>query len=305
LQEQIFDNQLGHAIRIVSPLLLIYPLELCLQNVFTGDNKIGKLGIMRVLPRATYLAVIGFLALSKDVSLQDVLFAHMLTIAGILIILLTSTRPLFSEVRSNFKILIQENRSFGLPVYVGILANVATSQISGVSIGYFIDNTSVGFFAIAQSISQPLQMLPAAIGTVYFKYFANATSIPRKVVILAFSVSAVGLLIAFSAVDFVVLTLYTEEYRAAVGLAYWTIAGAILHGLGGLYNRFLGAQGQGIMLRNSAFAQGIVNVCGYIGLVYFIGVYGAAYTRFAAGLVYFMALLFFYRTYVKNRGGSG
>jgi O-antigen/teichoic acid export membrane protein len=303
-QDEIFDNQLGSTIRMVVPLLFIYPLGLCLNNIFTGDNKIGKLAVTRVLPRTLYLCAIGLIAWLASVSLTHVLFAHLLAIAGVLVILLASTQPVFSNLGQNFRMLIGETRSFGLPVYTGILANVATNQFSGISIGYFVDNTNVAFFAIAQSISQPLLMLPAAIGTVYFRQFARSKFIPRKVTAVAYAASAAILIMALSLIDFVIVTLYTEEFLPSIWLARWMICGAILQGLGSIYNRFLGAQGEGRALRTAAFAQGFVNIIGYLGLVYLLGAEGAAYTRFASGLVYFIALYLLYRRFLVRRAGA-
>ena len=84
-----------------------------------------------------------------------------------------------------------------------------------------------------------------------------------------------------------------------VPLAYYTSIGAIFHGLGDFFNRFLAAHGKGKQLRNSNFQIGIVNLLGYILLVDIFGVYGAAITRLLAGIVYFSIMLFYYLKYIK------
>lgn len=59
---------------------------------------------------------------------------------------------------------------------------VATNYIAGITLSLFgTDNTTVGFFTLALTITTPLQMLPAIIGTAYFKQFATQPRIPHKV----------------------------------------------------------------------------------------------------------------------------
>jgi O-antigen/teichoic acid export membrane protein len=70
--------------------------------------------------------------------------------------------------------------------------------------------------------------------------------------------------------------------------------------LGDYVNRFLQAKGKGKELRNSAFIVGFVNIVGYFLLVRFFGVIGAGVTQLMAGLVYLLAMVFFYRKYLKG-----
>jgi len=67
-----------------------------------------------------------------------------------------------------------------------------------------------------------------------------------------------------------------------------------MQGLGDYFNRFLGAHGRGKELRNGAIAAGIMNVAGYIFLVKYFGIVGAASTKLFTGIIYCSMMIFYY-----------
>lgn len=73
-----------------------------------------------------------------------------------------------------------------------------------------------------------------------------------------------------------------------------------INGLGDLFNRFLGAHGQGKPIRNGAFACGIITVLGNVLFVYIWGINGAIVTRVLSATIYFLFMSMSYRFYTKN-----
>ena len=65
-----------------------------------------------------------------------------------------------------------------------------------------------------------------------------------------------------------------------------------------MINRYLGSHGQGIAIKNSSFACGLLKVGGYIGLVYLWNIEGALITNILSSLIYsgilFLLLLSIY-----------
>jgi len=145
----------------------------------------------------------------------------------------------------------------------------------------------------------PLMMIPSAVGTTFFKDFANRNSIPQKATAFTLILSISALLVFVIFIKKVILFLYSSEYIAVVPLAYVISIGSVLHGTGDYINRFLGAHGKGKELRNGAFAVGISNILGYTVLVYILGTKGAAITKMVSGLVYCYMMYFFYMRYRK------
>ncbi|MHA1381327.1 MAG: oligosaccharide flippase family protein [Candidatus Helarchaeota archaeon] len=299
-EEQIFQNELSRVIKIFSPLLFVFPFELCLENIMQGDNKIYELSIFRLGPRMLYLSAAILFNYFTPLSLTSALAIQFVASTMIILIMIIAFKPKFFNLKKNISIIWQENKTYGLQVYFGILAGVTSAKLAGISIGYFIDNTNVGFFLLALTISMPLTMLPNAVGTTFFKDFANRNYIPKNVSIFTLIVSIISLVIFIIFIKKVILLLYSPAYEAVVPLVYIVSIGCVFHGIGDYINRFLGAHGKGRELRNGAFAVGISNILGYTILVYMFGTKGAAVTKMASGLIYCFMMYFFYVKFRKN-----
>lgn len=299
-EEQVFNNQLGRTIRIFSPLLFVFPFQLCLQNIMQGDNRIYTLSVFQIAPRILYIG--GAIAFNYFVplSLTSALAIQLLTFSVVIIVMIVLFRPKFGNLKENISIIWQENRTYGFHVYIGFLTGVASSQLGGLAIGYFIDNIYVGFFFLALTISMPLGMVAGVVGTTLFKDFANRDSIPRKATMITVILSISALVLFFLVVKKVVLLLYTKEYIEVIPMAYILSVGCVFHGLGDYINRFLGAHGRGKEIRNNSFAVFVVNILGYTLLTHRFGVMGATATRLFADLIYFCMMYYYYKRYHRE-----
>ena len=299
-EEKIFHNELGRVIRIFSPLLFVFPFQLCLSNIMQGDNRIYELSVFQIGPRILY--IIGAITFNYFVhlSLTSALGIQLFALALIILIMIIRFKPEFVNIKKNISFIWQENKTYGLQVYIGILAGVATGHMAGLSIGYFIDNTNVGFYSLALTTAMPLSMIPNAVGTTFFKDFANRDSIPKKATAVTLVLSIGALIFFLLIIKKVILILYSSEYSAVVPLAYLVSIGCIFRGLGDYVNRFLGAHGKGKELRNGTFANGISNVFGYTVLVYAIGVKGAAITKIISDFVYWYMMYYYYRKFRRE-----
>ena len=294
-EEQIFHNELGRVIRIFSPLLFVFPFQLCIENIMQGDNRIYELSVFRLSPRILYfLSAISF-NYFVPLSLTSALALQLVALAVTILIMTICFKAKFVNIKRNVSVIWRENKTYGFQVYIGVLAGVASAQLGGLSIGYFIDNTNVGFFSLALIIAMPLTMIPSALGTTFFKDFSNMNYIPQKVTAVTIALSTGALLFFLLIVKRLVLLLYSAEYISVVPLVYIVSIGCVFHGFGDFINRFLGAHGKGRELRNGAIAVGISNITGYMVLVYAFGVKGAAITRSIAGLIYFSMMYISYK----------
>ena len=298
-EERLFQNELGRIIRIFSPLLFVFPFNLCLEKIMQGDNKIYELSIFRVGPSVLYILIAIPFNYFVSLSLTSALAIQFLSFALIILIMIISFKPKFKNLKKNVSNIWQQNKTYGFQVYIGVLAGVASAKLGGLSIGYFIDNTNVGYFSLALALTMPLRMIPSAVGTTFFKDFANRNSIPEKATVFTLILSIIALFFFVMLIKKVILLLYSSEYIAVVPLAYIVSIGSIFHGIGDYINRFLGAHGKGKELRNGALAVGVSNILGYIVLVHIFGTKGAAATTMISGLIYCYMMYFFYMKYRK------
>ena len=158
-EETIYNNNLGLIIRLFVPLIFVIPFQLSLENILQGDNRIYTLSIFRLGPKMLYLMLVIILNFYIPVNIQLALFIHLAVMALFTILIIFRIKP---ELRLNKMILSRiwtENTNYGIHVYIGAITGVASSYLAGLSLGYFVDNINVGFFALALTATKPLTMI--------------------------------------------------------------------------------------------------------------------------------------------------
>ena len=178
---------------------------------------------------------------------------------------------------------------------------VSTNYLAGITLGYFNqDNSEVGFYTLALTITAPLAALPAIIGTSYFKKFATQPGIPRKVIVATVGMTMATCLLFVLLIHPVVRWLYTDRYAAVATYAAILSVGSCIHGIGDMFNRFLCSHGQGISVRNASIANGIFKILGYTVLVALFNTSGAIFTTLVCDVVYFACLIYYYIRFTKT-----
>lgn len=279
----------------------IYPLLTNYMNTTAqGDNFIGRLALARALPVTCYLVLAILIYPRIEVSSNTVLLMHWGTCSLVLIAIIISTRPRFTNLKPVFQELRKENREYGIELYYGSLVMVATNYLAGVTLGWMNDdNTLVGFYSLALSLSQPLSYLPGIVGTTYFKRFVHEDRIPSKVLKITLLISLVSF-IGFLILVKPVVCLYKESYAPVALYAAPLAFGFCIHGIGDMINRYLGSHGEGRSIRNCSFACGAVKITGSFLFVYLWDINGAILTIVLSSVVYALSLLVSYRRYIRS-----
>lgn len=292
------------------PSLYLVAIPLCgtvlmlnyVNTTAQGDNHIGRIAVARLLPTSIYVVVAFFIYKKFGATPELMLWLYNGIATIVLVLVILSTKPSFTNLRESFVLLNEENRHYGFNVYLGSLADNATGYVAGITLGFFCDtNSSVGFYTLAQTMASPLAMLPAIIGTTYFKRFASEKCISRKVLFSSVFLTILSCIVFVFLIKYVVMFLYNEDYYQVATYSSWLAIASCMHGLGDMFNRYLGSQGQGKQLRNSSFAAGGVLLVGSIVLVYFFRINGAIMTKILSSLVYLLMLCFYYIQFVKKQ----
>lgn len=266
-----------------------------------GDNSIYSIAAARLLPSAIYLGVAYFVYAHFGASSWLMLVLQNGIALIVLIAIIWYNKPSFKNLKQTFKALQEENKSYGLQVYYGSLATVSVQYIAGITLGMFAtDNANVGFYSLALTVTGPLALLPSIIGTTYFKRFAHESSISRKILLYTFSMALLSLVGFVILIYPVVGFLYDDRYADVALFACILSVGFTFHGLGDVFNRFLGAHAQGTSLRNGAFIAGAIALIGYTIGVYYFGIWGAIITKISTSLAYFSSMVVYYLAFVKR-----
>lgn len=279
-----------------STLLLNY-----INTSSQGDNSITTIALARILPQSLYLIIAFVIYKLSGASAEKMLFLQNGISLIVLAVLILNNSPNFSHIKISLKKINKENKNYGLQVYYGSLAAVSVQYIAGLSLGVFSsDNTEVGFYTLALTVTFPLSMLPNVIGTTYFKQFTHQDSIPKKILLSTYIMSFISLIGFVLLIYPVVKIIYDESYSNVAIYASTMAIGFTLHGLGDVYNRFLGAHGKGVYLRNGAFVCGLISLIGYTLGIYLWGIIAAILTRIISSVSYFIIMLLYYKLYKKN-----
>lgn len=277
------------------PLLLNY-----LNTTAQGDNHIGRLALTRCLPPLLYIPIAYLIFTHYGASASLMILLQWGSAVIIYISIIFSTKPSFNNLHKIFHELNQENKTYGFHLYTGSLVMVTSGYLAGIFLGIFNeDNINVGFYTLAMTITGPLQMLPAIIGTTYFKKFATQSCIPSQV-LKATMLLSVGSCVLFILIIYpLVKFLYSESY-AVVGIyAAWLAVGFSLHGIGDMFNRYLGSHGQGKSIRNSSFACGSFKIFGFCVLVMVWDIVGALVTVIISNMIYFVCMIIYYIKFIN------
>lgn len=278
-----------------STLLLNY-----INTSSQGDNSISTIAMARLLPQLVYLIVAFFIYKCSEATSERMLLLQNGIITVVLIMLIFNNSPKFVQLKRTFQKLNVENKHYGFQVYLGGLASVSVQYIAGLSLGLLgANNTEVGFYTLALTVTSPLMMLPNVIGTTYFKQFAHQEFISKKILWSTYLMSLITLIGFCLLIYPVVNILYDQSYVDVAFYASILAVGFTFHGLGDMYNRFLGAHGKGVYLRNAALVSGSISLIGYTIGIYYGGIMAAIVTRILSSLSYFSVMFYYYKLFVK------
>jgi O-antigen/teichoic acid export membrane protein len=305
LDHNIAQKGLRSVLLFVIPFSWIFLLMNYFEVLFQADNRISLLARSRLYPKVFFfIAVLVLYILLRDYSgnrLYMIWIAFLLTHIGGFLYILHKVRPSFNNSQARIREIWQYNKSYGFNVYVGTLFNVALNSLSGLLIGYFsLTNAGVGFYALAVTISDPLNFIPNVIATTHYKEFSTKKKIEARLTKTTIMISVATLLLCWILVGPFIKIFYGAEFRPVILLTFIVSSGIIFNGLADYFNRFLGAHGQGKALRNSAIIVGIVLLISNFTLIPIFGETGAAITRILSGMVYLLNMLWFYKKLVKR-----
>jgi O-antigen/teichoic acid export membrane protein len=265
-----------------------------------GSNRIYALSWLRIGPKIVYLALVTVVYLTLRLDTKYALLCHLISIAIVVISIVFLSKPKITSRIIVYRSLIEENKVYGFPVYLGSITGVASSYLAGITIGYFIDNINVGFYSLAITASMPLAMLPSSLGITFFKDFVTWQKIPLKVILLTFLVGGAMLTLFLFFIGDIVHFLYTEEFSPVIQLTYFTAIGSFFHGIGDFFNKFISAKGKGKLVMNSNLILGTFNLIGFTLFIYFWNIWGAVITKLLAGLIYMGIMIYYYLSYQKK-----
>ena len=263
----LFDSNiqtkgLANILLLTIPFGGVYLIQNLLETTLHACNKIKILGLIRFLPKIGYLffsLLAYFYLIGTQINrLLVILSIYVFTQAVVYLWALYQLRVKFSNFKLRFCEIWENNKSFGFNVYVGSLFAVGFNALTEVLISYFgIDNTAVGYYALAIQIAAPLAFIPNTIATTHYKKFASQSKISSKLICITIAFCIFTLICLRLILYPFISYFYGEDFLPVIPICMVASIGVLIYGMADFFNRFLGANGQGKALRNGAFIVGI------------------------------------------------
>jgi O-antigen/teichoic acid export membrane protein len=260
----MFHTHLAPIFVVLSPLLLAFSLQNALQLLLQANNKIALLSVLTLLPQFINTIITAAMLKFGLVSVLWVLVVQLTSILMISALIFWRLHPTFLEPVKWIQKIFYENKRYGIEIYKGSLGAVGSSQFNRLAVAYWVDNTALGFLSLAIVLTEPLKLLPNVIATSSFRKFAENKEINRNILSISVLVSVISLISAILFYEKFLYLLYPKGFEAVGPMAIALSFGAIIHGFGDFYNRFLGAQGEGKAIRDSAYLVAVVNILGVV-----------------------------------------
>lgn len=296
LESNLFLNsQIENYLLAIAPLCAIVPMQLCVEQICQGLNRIRSLSLLRILLPFTTLINIIILFSLNQLTVLTAMFSSLIAIiisCGIVILLL---KPSFTGIKENIRQIISETKRFGFDIYFGRITTMLSTKLDGILIPLFLGATTLGFYNLAQKFAEPLTNLSRSMAITRFKNFANEPSVKPLIIqsnLLLLSLGAISLVLIG---PYLLILIYTSKYAYATKLLPAFAVAAFFGGLFQPYNTFLSAHSRGSELRNISVFIGMLNVISLFFVLPRFGAMGAAWMLAVASASNFTLHYYYYR----------
>ncbi|MBC7119319.1 MAG: oligosaccharide flippase family protein, partial [Methanobacteriaceae archaeon] len=290
-------------------LLYIFTFGLVLGSVlfpvwfFQGVERMRYISMLRILSSIIYTALI-FLVVRGP---KDYLYVPLINSIGFIVVGVYSQHIVRKEFKVKFLIPtlqdIKRQLVEGWHLFISTLAISLYTTSNRFILGLFVDNATLGYYAVAEDITRALQGLVSPIGQAIYPYFSRiqvedrerAKSELKKMLILigifTFGLSIIFVFLAPFIVEILAGSLYTRSILLLQILVFIVFAVGV--------NNVLGIQGLVSFGYKEKFTRivlfaGMIHVGLLVALVLVIGSVGAAIavvvTEIIIGIVEYIIL---------------
>ncbi len=284
---------------ILIPFGWVFMLIPFFDTILKADNRIKTLAATRFLPKVVLFAgsiTIFFLFSGFEGNRLAVVWSiYLMAFVTVFLLVLSRIKMSLKNSRQRITEIWQHNKSFGLHIYTGGLFYAGSLSLTGIMLSYYShDNAGVGFLALALAISRPLELIPSAVATAYFRDFASQSALDKRLAKITVLLSMGALVLTWLLIGPFIRYFYSDDFLPVVMLVFPISIAMVLHGMSGLLNRFLEARGKGKAIRNTYIVTGVTLVIANTTLIPLYGAMGASLAMLLSGIVYISVMVIYY-----------
>ncbi len=285
----------------VAPFLYVTLGQGMIVSICQGLNRISLLSFQQVLPYIFLLPITGAqMFVWGNYSLQAAVITYIAVFSTVIVVGFLQLGFSFTGWRSWLTVVVRENRRTGFPMYIGGLFGVASAQVIAMWVAQFVNPSRYGQYALALAISSPLSVLISSVGSVIFRSSSRSPSLSTRTLFFSFGFGGALMVAYLLATETLLTWLFGRRYDPSVRMAQLMGVGGVMIGLGDIFNRFLGAKGQGGGIALVAVSTGTVGILSAAALLPRWNAYGAIASSVLASATYLGLMMAIYARHTSH-----
>ncbi|WP_203339119.1 lipopolysaccharide biosynthesis protein [Planococcus beijingensis] len=294
INDILFSNEFPEYILLASIFVFVLLFQYFSQQRLQGENKMMKYTLLTVIPQVL-MAVFFIIMLLLENSIEAYLTIFVYIIFNSITLFFMFDYGMKIRIFDNIKIILSENKSYGLQLYIGSLLSVTAAQLLSLLIAGTSGLENYALYSLGLSFAAPMTFVASTLGTVQFKKNVDARMIEKKEIFITLSISLLANLFYFILLNYFVINLIGYEYVKAISYTNILLVYYTMMGLGDYFNKFVSAKGNGTRLRNAAIVSGLVLITSAAILIPLFNIEGLIGAQILGASVYLIGMIIAYK----------
>jgi O-antigen/teichoic acid export membrane protein len=281
--------------------LIVLPAGMYLTQIAQATNRFTPVILFNIVSSLASLLMILYYYYNDLFSIENFIYAKLLPTAILTIIAIYMYSFSFKNLIKNLLIINIKNKKHGFHLYLGQIADQITYKSDELMISFFIGNSELGLYKIANSLTQPLSMLPKNYSLLKFKQFAKSKFVNKKefhnLLMIILIVFLIGVVLIYVIMNY----FYAKEFFDALYIAYILLFAVIMNSIYQMHNMFMNANSMGKIIKNNSLKMMLVNIIMNFTLIPFLGAIGAS---IASVMSIYTYMYFTFKEYKKFINGE-
>ncbi len=301
LVDSLFHVQAAQAIRVCSVLAWAWVFPLVGELLCKGAGRLWIYSVSNLIGSVVLVVMIlGLLVTGAAFSTTLAFVLATLSMVVSMIYMWTWLWPRFRRIRTHVTSFTTDCRAWAFQMYIGRLFSVGTYNMDVLMVAWFSNARSTGYYSLAASLAGFMGIPILGLAAALFPRMAREPAIEKRWLVTAWGIGALGVLVVLLIVPPLIVFVFGKHYSPVGPLAIPLVIATGVRGVTTLYNTFLSAHARGRDIRNVALVLTISNLILNFALIPPFGATGAAWASLFALLVNYVALLIYYRRYVRG-----
>jgi O-antigen/teichoic acid export membrane protein len=293
--DRIFSIPVAFLLIIFWPLAMSVAWQNMLQIVLRGFSYISILSIYLMSPRILYLIFLVVLISGGMFTLTGSLNAFLFSSLIAVMMCILFLKPLFTGIRTNFRRLLEESRSYGSHLYIANVMSTCFVHLDKLIIGYFLDARQLAYYTLAFTLTAPIPYFSVALSTSAFKQFAQKQRLHRNTLILNTAYLILISLFLIALHRLIIIDLFSEQFTPAIQPFIILVLAFVFSGLSTPYTMFFKAHRLGRQVRDITVSSQILFLLLSFIFIPWIGIPGAAVALLISYLLDYILCLIYYK----------